>query len=153
MSPFNSSDAPAAMVKVLPGTAALTVAALLPFKSSVIEPDGSVRLLARFSVGVFVRLSVPVPRKIVPVPSVVVPPFTVKVCPAAILNVPASLTRVRPVLVIDKGRSALIVPRFATCAFSTFDPPAGPELRSVPLFVNVPVVRFKVDANDPPQQV
>ena len=77
MSPFSSSEAPAAMMRLVPGVVELTVAALLPFKSSVTDPAGSVRLLAKFRVGVLVRLSVPVLAKIVPEPKEVMPPSIV----------------------------------------------------------------------------
>ena len=74
---YSASEAPAATVRVLPATAALIVAAPLPPRSRVTEPAGSVRLLAKFRVGVLVRLSVPVLAKIVPEPKEVMPPSIV----------------------------------------------------------------------------
>ena len=55
------------------------------------------------------------------------------------------------VIVRDRCRS--IVPALVTCALRTLPKAAGPELRSVPLLVSVPEVKFRVAASVPEQQV
>ena len=68
-------------------------------------------------------------------------------------NVPASLMKVRPVLLIDSGRSALMVPRLVTCALTILIPVVAPELRSVPLLISVPVVTNRLEPATPEQQL